>query len=235
MKAKNEKVTTRLIIMLILVVVQIKTLKSQILVVSTSESQIIYQHLKNPIKTNLTCFGDNIELFTENGEIVNIKNQTYWKPNEIGKTFLKLINKENQKILDSIEFQVKSYGLPTLRLNKRMWHSGIGDYNSEKLIFNFSNKIEYLNLEENIKISSFEMYVRLEKENGEIENYTFKATNEEIPKGFDKVRKQLKVGDFLIVELKKIRIQCNWMPEVKYYDEYTFIPEYYVKWVWKIR
>lgn len=216
-------------------VFQMANVKSQTLLALTNEIQTIYQYLNNPISVNSDCFSSNVELFTDNGEIQNVENQIYWKPKEIGISFLKLIDKENQKVIDSLKFMVKSYGLPILKLSNKVWHSGIEDYDLEKLKFDLDKRYEYLKLNENIQVKSFEMEVVLEKKGGEMKTYKLKGIGEMIPTEFDNVKNQLQVGDILTVELQKIEINCNWMPNVKYYDEYNFLPEYLTRWIWEIQ
>ena len=211
---------------------------AQQLVVSTESIQTIYQNIDNRINTNIECFDSSKILYSDNG-IISVKGDgIYWKPKEIGISFLKLIemSEGDTIILDSISFYVKTCPFPKINLNIKARHSGIGSYLSQKLIFEFEDKYQHLKREEKIKILSFDMTVILKDKNDKTEKYLLHSKNEFLPDEFKNICKQLKDGDILSAEFSKIEVECDWQKEIKYYDEYfEFTPYGELKWIWLIQ
>lgn len=227
MITRNFSSATQIIIILLMMSVNLisENLMCQNLVVSTEEIQTVYVGMENRINTNLNCFDDNHSLITHNGKIMVINDTIFWKPShKEWISYLKIgqIHERDTSIIDSIQFRVSSLGLPEIELNHKERHSGLGNYLlSDRLTFSFKEKLKtkHLNWKKKIKIEGFHMKISILTSLRERKNYIFESQNEMLPKEFHTLKRELRIDDILVIELEKIKINCEWQPETKYYDE----------------
>lgn len=221
----------------IIIFLGLNNVASQNFVVSTKEVVQVYKNIENPLKTNISSIDSTLLLITENGEIYKKEDGFTWKPVTRGIAFLKLgkIEDSDTTIIDSLKFKVVSLALPELTLNVITPHSGFPSWQySDKLVFDFGQmkQLDFLNLGQKIKIKSFEMEVSIKDK---IDKQILYSDSEFLPSEFDKIRKILYPNDILTISFRKIEIDCEWFPDLKYYE--YFLDNNYsrsIQWTWRI-